>query len=508
MYEILQNFPEKRFLVFTSQGIFSKSIARNQEENRETLLRFYRYLIKDQVDQGELRFAFSELFFSKKSALPKIMRDDGFLALFAEGKAIRIKEAKQVIELFEKKKRGGKLPIFCDFTPDSREFFEANATLPGFLPKVFPYFRLRTDRKLLDKIEIDLKKTAEFPQEKRKLITFMILSFFLAYRECEGLTIDLPHFTEDRFVRYRCHTHLIGEGLKTISMVPLQQHPPIYLCQGTEMWPSQPSMLSSILNNFAEHGSATQTYAHSWRRIHKQLRDLHLDQKPIVMGHSMGGSLAMQIALYSHDLIEESYAFNPPMPGKRDAQFFEELPKEIQKKMQIFANLDDVAFWRMGECVFGNVTCFLSQKRWRYYPIYIKDMLLIVPALFKLIWNIKKAFPAHQKIFPLTSGYLFFTLSKKEIEEENLSRKKRFDALHFFPKLYDPLKWLIYVIRKIFKWSLEEEMLRNEIEILALHERDLLDTITLDNASQIKKKIHILSRQKQELQDKLKKYQS
>lgn len=506
----LYHLPDQEFLLFTSQGLTSKRAKGNAEENRESLLRFYQYLLDLHPEKiegnAQLRSIFSQIFSHNASTLPKIIEKDGFLALFALGKAISIGEAKKVALFFEKNLLADSSPIFFDFTPESAEFFDVDATPPGFLPKMFPHFRLKADAKLLERVREDLKKAADLPDGKRKLVTLMLLSFSLAYRECRGLMIDLPHFLhKGQLVRYHCHQHLIGEGIKTISMSCNENHPPIYLCQGTELWPSQPSMLGSILNNFAEHGSSTQAYAHSWRRIHKQLRDLTTsDHQPIVIGHSMGGALAIQIALYSHDLIESSFAFNPPMPGERDAQFFSSLSSDVQKKMQIFANLDDVAFWRIGECVFGNVTCFISTKRWRYYPIVLRDVFLFFPAIFKLIWNIKKAFPAHQKIIPLTPVYLSFCLSKEEIQEENSSRKSRFDTLHFLPKLYDPLKWLTYFIRKIFKWSLEEEYIRNEIEIIALHERDLLDTITKENSEDVKKKIEKLHQQKHILQKKIK----
>ena len=112
--------------------------------------------------------------------------------------------------------------------------------------------------------------------------------------------------------------------MKTASLFPQEEGAPsIYLCQGTELWPSQPSMFGSILANFAQHGAATEAYAHSWRRIHKHLRELG---RPFVAGHSMGGSMALQIGLYSHALVERVYAFNPPVPGERDALFYQKLP--------------------------------------------------------------------------------------------------------------------------------------------------------------------------------------
>lgn len=84
---------------------------------------------------------------------------------------------------------------------------------------------------------------------------------------------------------------------------------PIYLCQGTEIWPSQPSVLASLLVNCAEHGSATEAYKQCRQRLHHDLTRFSI--APYVIGHSMGGALALQIGLYSPSLIHKAYAFNP-----------------------------------------------------------------------------------------------------------------------------------------------------------------------------------------------------
>ena len=204
----------------------------------------------------------------------------------------------------------------------------------------------------------------------------------------------------------------------------------------------------------------------------------------------------MQIGLYSHHLIDSVYAFNPPVPNVRDYSFYHQMSENCRNKIQVITNLDDFAFWRIGAKVIGNVTLFLGKKRWRYYSVGLWDCLFLIPAFIKFIRNVRHAFPAHQNIAALYENWVSVKLTQEEIEKENIERTSRFDYLHFFPKLYDPMKVLITRARKIFKWGLEEEYLRNEIEILALHERDLIDTITDENQAEVEHELKELRRQK------------
>ena len=106
------------------------------------------------------------------------------------------------------------------------------------------------------------------------------------------------------------------------------------------------------------------------------------------------------------------------------------------------------------------------------------------------------AFPAHQNIAALSENWVEVRLTQEEIEKENAERLTRFDYLHFFPKLYDPMKALLTQIRRIFRWRLEEDYLRNEIEILALHERELIDTFAEGSQEELEKELATLRLQK------------
>jgi len=211
----------------------------------------------------------------------------------------------------------------------------------------------------------------------------------------------------------------------------------------------------------------------------------------------------MQIGLYSHDLIERVYAFNPPVPNQRDYDFYHQMDPSRQEKIVVSANLDDFAFWHIGSKIIGKVTLFLGKRRWRYYPVGLWDCIFVIPAFVKFILNVRHAFPAHQNIVALSESWISFVLTQEEIERENQERPSRFDYLHFFPKLYDPTKTLFRFVRKLFGWRMEAQYLRNEIEIIALHERDLIDMITEENEEEIKRELQELHRQKEILRRQL-----
>lgn len=514
--ELFAEKPMRRhFLRYSHQHRFfsSKSPPKDRRENREVWARFYDACVQKNGSNKRVRAIWNHLLHPiGKKVIPTIIWKDGFLSNYTLGRPMRIGRALHLWEQIDNPIVETTLnPIDIYWNDRSEQFYDIVGAPPGFLSKFVRKVRLRKDSVLLGKIASDLQLIAEIEDHTlRKILTLAVLSHAAAYRELEGRQIAIPSFTTaHHLICYTCQQHLIEEGVKTISLIPPESDPEacgIYLCQGTEIWPSQRSALGTIVANFAIHGSATQAYAHSWRRIHKHLKDLVTHDKrpaPIITGHSMGGSLAIQVALYAHDLIQEAYAYNPPMPNERDYEFYSHLPKAIQSKIHVHANLDDFAFWRIGSKIIGDVTLYFGKTRWRYYPISLANALIFFPALVKLILNLKHAFPAHQHVFAFDEHCLMVKLTKEEVELENKERSKRFDYLHFFPKLYDPLRVFMKMVRRLLGWSLEEEFLRNELEIVMLHEQDLTESSNSQNEKQMKRELSELTRQKEDLLKKL-----
>jgi pimeloyl-ACP methyl ester carboxylesterase len=494
--------------------ILKKKIPRGKRQNRETLAYLYRACMQALMRRGGLTYAqasrivrslwIEETPPKRPKSLPRIIGEDGFLRMYALGLPCPLTLFKRIWERTAEAPETKTIklePLIIAW--NTEEFFDVDATPPGCLPKFVRYYRLKKDKALLQRIASDLKKVSQFEEApKRIFLTLAILSHAVVYRELNGVHLLLPSFSRaGKLILYTCEQHLIEAGLKTVSLVPQSSdEDPIYLCQGTEFWPSQPSMLGSIIANFGEHGSATAAYAHSWRRIHLHLRKLG---HPYVAGHSMGGALAIQIGLYSHSLIKQVYAFNPPVPNERDYAFYHQMSEDSKNKIRVIANLDDFAFWRIGSKVIGRVTVFLGIRRWKYYSVSLLDCMLLFPAFVKFVRNVHHAFPAHQRIAALEHNWVSVDLTQEEVEKENAERIVRFDYLHFLPKLYDPMKVLLTHIRKIFKWRLQEVYLGNEIEILALHERDLLDTLTEENREETERQLHLLHAQKEALLKRL-----
>lgn len=497
--------------------VIQKHPPSDRTENRETLSRVYTALVREVQKRTSWEEAsrFVRLLWITESdpswpkSLPSIIGQDGFLRMFALGEPLSLDLFRRIWKRYPEPLNEKVIPlnpIRIEWNQAASFYYDEDATPPGVLPKLFINKRLKKDKEQLEHVRHDLVKARDIEDdERRRWLTLALLSHGAAYREIEGQILKIPCFSQaDRLIAYRCHKHLIAEGVKTVSLIPLEKNAvPIYLCQGTELWPSQPSMIGSILANFATHGSSTAAYAHSWRRIHKHLRDLYNGHFPVIAGHSMGGSLAMQIGLYSHHLIDKAYAFNPPMPNKRDYDFYHQLEPSRQEKIIVTANLDDFAFWRIGAKIIGKVTLFLGKRRWRYYPVGLWDCLLVLPAFVKFIMNVRHAFPAHQNITFLSENWVSIELTQEEIDRENHERLSRFDYLHFFPKLYDPTKILFRFFRKLFGWSMEEQYLKNEIEIVALHERDLIDTMNEQNKEEILEELEELHRQKERLRKQL-----
>ena len=114
------------------------------------------------------------------------------------------------------------------------------------------------------------------------------------------------------------------------------------------------------------------------------------------------------------------------------------------------------------------------------------------------------AFPAHQHVIALDRSYVTVDLTAEEIAQENRERLSRFDYMRFLPSLYDPAKILMRWGRKLFGWSLRDQYLRNEIEIIALHEQELLDTRSEENSTEVEFELDELRRQKRDLLRELK----
>jgi pimeloyl-ACP methyl ester carboxylesterase len=475
-----------------------------QEENRHLLALLFEEL-SGGTEGGSSRLR--EIWCGEAQAeprwdLPLIIASDAFLQMYAEGEPVSLALFRKLYSRSNESFSSELSPLRIGKTEEYDLYHGVKSVPPGVKAKLSSQWRKKSDPELLNRVQSDLNNLVQIDNnEERIWLTLTILSHGAAYRELHGMLLYVPSTVEkDVLVPYALSEHLIWEGVKTISMRPLDREhvePGIYLCQGTEIWPSQPLMLGSIFANLSTHGSATEPYAHSWRQIHKHLRSLQKGgPRPIVAGHSMGGALATQIALYSHPLISMAYAFNPPVVEERDFQVFHRLSDRAKAKLLVFANIDDLPFWRIGSCVIGKVHLLLGEKRWKYYPFKEMDRFLVIPALIKAFRNLMHLVPAHQNIVPLMKTYCLAVLSEEEIRRENEERVNREDKISFFPKMYKVVRFLMEFTRRHFRWEKRREYLLSQLEIIELHEQDLQETLTMTGSEDISQELSELHLQK------------
>ncbi len=496
---LYQGLPEKGFLLAEGEELKVVSYLSTKVSHRRTWGILWMALVhwmqkKEGLNEKEaatvIRQAFSNQdIFPFARDLPSIIGDDLFLRLYAKGTPVSIDLFRKIFKSLRKSHFTPPAnPLYVREVLHAGNYFDIKATPPGILPKLFSSYRLRKEPILLACVQSDLDKVAEVSDPLlRKMLILSLLTFGACYRDLEGQLIYIPSIKEKgglHLVPYSFREHLLWEGIKTISAKPLEneaEEPGLYLCQGTEIWPSQSSILGSLFANMAREGPATEPYARCWRQIHRHLKELKIKggPHPIVAGHSMGGALATQIALYSHPLISEGYAFNPPVVEERDYQVYHRLSKRVQNKLKVYANLDDLPFWRIGAKIIGRVTVLLSAERTTYRPIHRWEILTLLPAIVKGIINLVKSFPSHQRIYPLVDQCVLVPLSSEEIRQENEERLLRPDHWTFLSRFYVVFGRFLRFRRK-FRWKKKMDYLASQLEILELHEKEILETTASD----------------------------
>lgn len=512
---------DEHFLCWEGKWRVEKKPIFQERICRKTLFYAFRYLvalgvakkIAPKTASSVVRKLWNEEAVNFPTELPLILQEDGFIRMYSEASPLVLGFFRHLVKRMQQPVNLEKIPppIFLEETVDAASFHDVNATPPGFIPKISSAARLKGEEALIKKIQSDLNRMVHIGDvEKRRALTLAILAHGASYRELDGKVLYLPILScaKPMLIPYGFRQHLLWEGIKTLSLFPMEKEDEergIYLCQGTEIWPSQPSMLGSIFANFGKEGVATEPYAHSWRQIHKHLKDLAKIHPPYVAGHSLGGSLAMQIMLYSHALLHKAYIFNASGLEERDFQLYQRLPSEVQEKVRIYASIDDLAFWRMGRKIVGKITLYIGERRWRYRPLKKWEFLSLIPAMIKSIINMINALPAHQKIVPLLSSYIYFMLTPEEIARENAERVTRFDHLDFFPRLYLPLRAFLKLTRTLFGWRLFDTYLKSQLEIIALHEEELEEIIAHGASEESLEQLQLLRQQKEELLKRIKK---
>lgn len=426
--------------------------------------------------------------------LPKVIESHPFLKLYAEAYPLNLASFRKVYA-----NKGGVVSRVKVYqTQNADDYYNVRELSPKPIERFIPKWHKKQDSKLLEHVQHNLENASQIEDDQlRKWVTVGLLSK-AAFRELDGKILYIPCFkTKGLLIPYTLSEHMIWQGIKTVSCIPLEEgYQGIYICQGTETSPVQPHMLATVFANLGIEGAATEPYAHSWRQIHRHLRELAkiTHTLPLVVGYSMGGALATQIVLYSHPFIEEAIAFNPPVVEERDYELYNQLSDKAKAKLLIFANIDDLPFWRLGSKVIGKVHILFGERRWKYHRFTNWDRYLLFPAFIKGCINVIHMVPSHQDLVFLMKTFCIMPLTDEEVQIENSERTKRAGHIVIFKKFYRPMRILVQLAQRLFHWNERLEFLKNELEIAYLHELDLEETFHLLPDDTIAKELEIIKK--------------
>lgn len=435
--------------------------------------------------------------------LPKVIESHPFLRMYVEAWPLRVASFRKIYE--SQRDVVSRVQVYQ--TQNADEYYNVRQFSPKPLERFIPTWHKKKDPRLLEHLQHNLDKVAQIDDHQvRKWLSLALLTK-AAFRELEGKILYVPSFeTKEVMIPYTLSEHMLWHGIKTVSCVPLENsYRGIYICQGTETSPVQPHMLATVFANLGIEGAATEPYAHSWRQIHRHLRELAkiTHELPIVVGYSMGGSLATQIALYSHPFIAEAVAFNPPVVEERDFELFNQLSDTAKEKLKIFANIDDLPFWRLGSKVIGKVHLLFGEKRWKYHRFTKWDRILLIPAFIKGCINVFHMVPSHQDLVFLMRTFCIMPLSQEEVQIENDERTKRAGYILIFKKFYRPVRFLVQIAQRLFRWNERLEYVKNELEIAYLHELDLEETFHLMPDDNIARELDLIKQRIERLEEEV-----
>lgn len=158
-----------------------------------------------------------------------------------------------------------------------------------------------------------------------ELLTAEILAKVLAYRDLkENLIVNIPIVTHNGpidFVEYTVDTVFdLWHKHVAFGLIPKHHspHPSILLFRGTDFSLLSERGRASLLSDLDPDGPGRRLFYNSRSNIRQWLMQLaNVGRAARVMGHSLGGVLAIYTSIYEHQFLTKdphvfSYAFNPP----------------------------------------------------------------------------------------------------------------------------------------------------------------------------------------------------
>jgi len=207
---------------------------------------------------------------------------------------------------------------------------------------------LELTQHLLQAIFNDIKSS-----KLSELLTAEVLAKVLAYRDLqENTRISLPTLDSSmhiQMVEYVVDTVFdLWHRHVAFGLVPTTNHTPILLFRGTHFSLRSESGRASLLADIDPDGPGRRLFYNSRSDIKHWLMQLsHQGRNPRVIGHSLGGVLAIYTSIYEHNLLAKapyclSYAFNPPGVSEDLLEIWNEIPLEEKPSFKTFVARGDV----------------------------------------------------------------------------------------------------------------------------------------------------------------------
>ncbi|MBJ7450206.1 MAG: hypothetical protein JHC93_07615 [Parachlamydiales bacterium] len=256
--------------------------------------------------------------------------------------------------------------------------------------------------------------------ETRNVAVLQVLAHKTAYLEkpsIENLTI--PSLTDiNRQIPYSFSKQSFN-GIVMWTGHPVaagdKDQPPLVIYQGTTISGYYKDSIKKVKADTEARACGYETFMEHKDLIERSLKSLkdYTGLKPIVTGHSLGGSMTNMTGLYLGDLTQYTASFNAPGTGKQIWSDYSSLTEYQKDRIKSFANMDDFATWTVRGQVIGRLYTLSGINRFKR----------------------SEGFGAsHGEVTTLQAGF-FITKSNENIENQEREKRVKITAQHYVHRI-------------------------------------------------------------------------
>ncbi|MBJ7450417.1 MAG: hypothetical protein JHC93_08680 [Parachlamydiales bacterium] len=311
-------------------------------------------------------------------------------------------------------------------------------------------------------------------QEARNIAVLQILSMKTGYTEKGTIeSLKIPSLTKlDHEVEYSFSKDVFN-GLVMWSGIPISNgdsdQPPLVIFQGTTLGNYHKHSIKKLRADTDDKACGYKTFEEFKDYIEQRLKTIHeiTGFKPIIMGHSLGGSLANLTGLYLNKFIDYSVSFNSPGVADSIWNDYLKLTPSQKDRINSYANLDDFAFWTVRGKVIGR------------------------PYLLSGVKRVKRCEDFKASHSELTAIQSKFFIVKTDEELENIERKDRISQVfqRYFHFLGRIVLTVVVYLKYMFSSHEEKKQLRLERivklnDLLAIAKQKYYDSMEIEESLQ------------------------